>query len=444
MYRVKTILTAAVLSGLVVLNYGFNNLTIHWNALPLPVGHLLGAAALLAVLWEQRGRLRGWLREPLIWAWLVLAGFSLLHLLWDVPRFGLWAWRDASFVFEGAFLLLGFGWAVTPKDQNRFVHILIAVLVFNLAYSLTYPLGDQLAALTPIEGAFRRVALLGFYSSEDFWLIAGALLFLALRERFPTRWRYVLLLGALFQAAWSFIFQARSAYLGILLIIAVWWFFRGRGEGLRLGLFFTVAFAAFILMISLLNALGVQLQGRIGQVTPSFYLRHLSSIWLAFSQPTTEGVPALGSARWRFDVWRQALDHWLATPGTVIVGEGFGQPLIDYVLDSSGRAVPTNTVSPGQFYVAIRQPHNIHLTILARLGLLGFLVWLLMQMRVLQLFWRQLRWEPESLSLWGLCFYLYGLLVTSVQPWLEFSYGALPFFMVSGFLLQRILLKKQT
>jgi hypothetical protein len=124
MYRVKTILTAAVLSGLVVLNYGFNNLTIHWNALPLPVGYLLGAAALLSVLWEQRRRLRGWLREPLIWAWLVLIWFSLLRLLWNVPRFGLWAWRDASFVFQGAFLLLGFGWAVTPKDQNRFVHIL--------------------------------------------------------------------------------------------------------------------------------------------------------------------------------------------------------------------------------------------------------------------------------------------------------------------------------
>ncbi|RMD67366.1 hypothetical protein D6833_00275, partial [Candidatus Parcubacteria bacterium] len=362
MSKAKTFLTWATLAGLIALNYGFNNLVVRLNGLPLPIGHLLGGAALLIGAWEIRGRIREYIREPLVLAWFALLAFSLIHLLWDLSRFGLWAWRDASFVFEGVFLFLGFSWAATRQEEERFVRLLTVVLLLNLAYSLTYSLQDELAALTPMEGAFRRVSLLGHYSNQGFWLITGALFFLVLRERSGARWRGPLLLGALVQAGWSFLFQARSAYLGILLIVAVWWLFRGWRAGVRLTGFFAASFVVFLLVAQLLSAFGMPLQGRIGPVTPDFYFRHLSSVWIAIvqpspadvpAQPSPADVPALGSARWRFDVWRQALAHWLATPTTMVVGEGFGQPLIDFQIAGG---------------VVVRQPHNTHLTVLARLG----------------------------------------------------------------------------
>ena len=71
------------------------------------IGFLVLSALTLA-LPGKGAEVRLFLHEPLVRAWLVLLALTLLHLLGDAPTHGLYGIRDASFVVEGLFLLLGF------------------------------------------------------------------------------------------------------------------------------------------------------------------------------------------------------------------------------------------------------------------------------------------------------------------------------------------------
>src|ERR1700737_4454924 len=107
------------------------------------------------------------------------------------------------------------------------------------------------------------------------------------------------------------------------------------------------------------------------------------------------------------------------------IGEGFGQPFLHFENAQN---------------VVVRQPHNSHITVLIRLGALGFLAWLLMNVRILTSLLRFLRNSQRhpirhGLALWLLLFYVIGIVETTFEPWLEFSNGAVPFYFFAGFAL---------
>ncbi len=108
-------LTLAGIGGLIILNYGFANLAM-LPGIPLSLVH---AVLFVALLLAVRGRSRevgAFLKEPAVRWWLCLVGLSVLHFVFDLPRYGLLAVRDASFIFEGIFMLLGFVWIGRTSD----------------------------------------------------------------------------------------------------------------------------------------------------------------------------------------------------------------------------------------------------------------------------------------------------------------------------------------
>jgi len=47
---------------------------------------------------------------------------------------------------------------------------------------------------------------------------------------------------------------------------------------------------------------------------------------------------------------------------------------------------------------------------------------------------RERRWAlPTRFHTWLLAFYVLAMVMTTVQPWLEFSYGAVPFYVLVGY-----------
>ncbi|HEX4643686.1 MAG TPA: hypothetical protein VH161_09465, partial [Candidatus Acidoferrales bacterium] len=106
----------------------------------------------------------------------------------------------------------------------------------------------------------------------------------------------------------------------------------------------------------------------------------------------------------------------------MVVGEGFGQALINFVNEEG---------------IPVREPHNSSLTVLARLGFVGLSLWVLFLGMVVTRYIRYLRKRsaPDAIRatvLWlFLCFVLY-LMTFSVQPTLEFSHGSMPFYFLIG------------
>jgi O-antigen ligase len=122
---------------------------------------------------------------------------------------------------------------------------------------------------------------------------------------------------------------------------------------------------------------------------------------------------------WYQEVW----DRVRSSPSNLAVGEGFGQALIRF---ENMEGIP------------VRQPHNSSLTVLARLGFVGLSFWLLFIFLIIARYLEFLRMpgtsaEVSSLVVWLLCTFILSLLQASVQPSLEFSHGAAPFYFLSGF-----------
>lgn len=406
------VLTTLTLCLYIVFNYGFNNLSYF----SLPLGYLLLVLALVLCIAKFPTAIGELVKEPIFICFFALLVLSGAHLVFDFPRYGLYAVRDANFVYESVAVLLGYAWARTPDARTTLIRALKVIFILNLIYSFTYPVEDWLLANSPQSGVFRPTPLLGHYAGNSLFLVLGGLFFL-LVGRSEIRWnRVIIFLLGLIQISWSFIFQNRSMYLGILIAAIIVLLFGEAKKSVRATMYL---FASFALLLVIVQLFGVTLSGRIGEVTLQFLVEHFKSIFL------WEGTPAVGSAQWRLDLLPEVFRRWSASVQVVLFGEGFGRPLIDFVVDGA----------------EVRQPHNTHLTVLARLGLLGMVIWVSMWTWVTVLLFRSVRITKtdsdrtnHEIFLILFVFFALGMLRTSLQPWLEFTYGAVPFYFFVGYI----------
>jgi len=410
-------LAFAALLGFVVLSYGFANWAVRLFGVPLPVGHVLIGAALVLSLPGHGRELKALLRDPIARAWLLMIVLAIGHLAFDLPRYGAYAVRDASFVLEGVFLALGFMFARGESEMRLFLRMMAVLFVVNLAYALTFPFQEAIRAASPVSGIFLNVPLLGSYTHTALFLLIGSLFFLLLGKR-ATGWPLpVVVIIAVAQAGWSLVLQVRSMYLGMVLSALLLVLLGGvRSGGSRKAV---ILIAAACLLVFSVDFFDIELRGRVGKVDTEFFLSPVRSLLL---QP---GTPGLGTVKWRLDLLPDLWARWTRGITNVLVGEGFGEPLIDYV---------------GLGGVVIRAPHNTHITVAMRLGLTGLAIWIFVHARIVALLFGGLRRHRSdevlrSLYLWLLLSYLLSMLFTSVEPWLEFSFGAVPFFTLVGFVM---------
>jgi hypothetical protein len=414
------IITLVSLTGYVVLNYGFENLTVPLGPLRfLPVGELLmGAALALAVLRYRGPVLRRALQNPPVLCILALLLVALIHLAVDLPDHGMYALRDSTFSFEALFLLLGILWAVKERNIELLAKWLLFLFVVTTIYSYTFPLAEQLQTWSPTSGPFHSVPLLGNYQDIAVYLLAGAL-FCVWVAPSVVKWpSWALRTMAIAQLAGLGILQSRTMYTGIALVLVLLVFLRETKP--RSQFLSTIAWTLGVVVLAmlLLSAGGWKVQGRLGTVDLSSLTKEVKSIWPSSAESLELGHE-LDRGAWYGEVWDKA---W-SSPRHLLVGLGYGQPLIDFIADN------------GQ---PIRQPHNSTLTVFGRLGLVGLSIWLIFVFLVLKRLWnavhgaRTVEGVSCPLRLWFLAFSLLGLLDSMVQPYFEFSHSAVPFFFLVG------------
>ena len=404
----------------IILNYGFENLAFRVGPIPVVVGDTLMFGALAIVMFRYRSLLKIVATDPCFICLAVLLGLAVLHLLRDVPRFGLYAFRDASIYIESLFFFVGAIWAMEEKNIRTLLKWFVLVFLVNMFYNALYPFSMKLQSMSPQSGVFQTVPIVGSYDDSPLYLVAGALFFLWLGKRVSGMSRGVLC--AAIQLCELALLQTRSAYVGLGLILLLLLVFGEARKARQLVSVLLASVLALVVLIGVFSMAGVTVSGRVGPVDMSFLKEHAETIFMVNNQ----------SARWetdddRLDWYGQVWHRVTASTASLLWGEGFGEPLIDF---PSYRGRDSGVV--------VRQPHNTSLSVLGRLGFAGLAGWLAFHFFILRDFYNGLRARSlldgvtADLLLWFFFLYLLFMVTTSVQPLLEFSHGAVPFFFLMG------------
>jgi O-antigen ligase len=172
--------------------------------------------------------------------------------------------------------------------------------------------------------------------------------------------------------------------------------------------------ATLVLIFSLL---GLNIQGRVGEINGEFLRSYALSIFSVESANSR-----LGRDEDRIDWMRQTWNSTVANPLTLVAGQGFGKPLLDDFETESG--------------MQVREPHNAVVGVFGRLGILGVLAWVTVQLALLKRLIRgvrNLRDQRRDLILWLFVFFILALVMAMVQPAWMFSHFAVPVYFIIGF-----------
>jgi len=400
------------LTGYLVLNYGYENVAFHIGGFPIIVSYGMVYGALALAVISHQDLARKTLREPALLCVLGLLALSGLHLIVDFPAFGVWALRDCSMCFDALFLILGLIWAM-DKDSSQFLgKWLILVFALNMVYSFTLPWGEQLAAWSPTSGVFLQVPLLGSYNGAGDTLLAGAVFCICVGSYIMSRPRWLMLALVLGQLLGIAITQVRRMYLGIVVVIVILILVGEIKKFAKLFIFVPVAIGVMVLATTVG---GLEISGRIGPVNLSFFKDHIRSITGAEDTPGSDPES-------RVIMGNEAMEHFRAHP---VFGEGFGQPLLTIIDETNGAVT--------------RMPHNSSITYLARLGLVGFTVWIAFHFCIVKRFFYAYRHRDSAdrkiyaFVLWFFLYYVLFMLVSLVEAPFEFPSSAVPFYFLMGY-----------
>jgi O-antigen ligase len=403
------VLLLIALTGYMVLNRGFENLTIH-AGIPIIVSYVVMFVCLALAIFSRPDWLTRVRQEPALMCLFALLVLTFLHLVFDIPAYGIWAFRDASMIFDGVFLILGLLWAMKGSSVIPLMKWLMVIFFLNLVYGLTLPWWEAISAWSPRSGVFLSVPLFGNYVGNPFWLLVGALFYLSL-SRYVVRWpRWIILLLIMVQLFELTIHQARAMYVGFVVVLIIFVFLGESGKSKKLLFMLWPALAGVLL----LTTIGIELPGRVGPVSLDFLKEHVRSLSGAEDTPGSKG---------RFGWYDEAFVHVRAHP---VLGEGFGMVLIDF-----------NDVDHPE-HAAVRQPHNASLSILARLGAVGLIFWVAFHVYLWKAFifaFRQRRYCDKfmvDLMVWLFMTYVLFMIEASVQAEFEFPSGSIPFYFFAG------------
>lgn len=335
-----------VFVGEIVLGIGF----FEALRLPSPWYHLLRSSPILKLL-------------------LVFMGLCALRLGADLPRYRLDAVRDSSIWYYGIFAFLVAAAAVCePTFVPRLVRWYRRVLPWYFAWAPVAVALTEVDALASVYVPGTSTPINSFRYTDIAVHVGMGLAFLWLGlDRLvgarPDRSRESLVSVLGLVALLAVGSQSRGGFLAAVATLAIVAAFLPSGHRRRIALSGTVGLLA---ALALVLALDLRIEGERRDVSVQQVAANLSSL---AGEESSEDLT--GTVEWRQGFWGQVLDDLLSSRAW-LTGLGFGEILPErYEVDVGN----TNNETSAQ---PLRNVHNSHLTLLARIGFPGFALWLLL------------------------------------------------------------------
>ena len=409
-------------AGYLILNAGFEMLRIPPVGAGIPIGELVLVISLcmvdsIAVLTKMASQV--WIVPIFLW-WAL----SLTRSLYDLHVGGAWSFRDASQAIESLFLIVGFWLVNSSANLHYFFRWQRRVLIVAIFYGLLFPFAATLQKYSPsLPGMGTNSAHLFFQITNTPNILVWAACWLLIERgpsRSPVRGRE-LLAGVLVAFAVAFA-QSRTIYLGVLVVGILLFVTRS-----RLAARWTAMLLLGVLIIGAISVSGIAIKGREHKnISLDFIVSHFEAISGKASSAETEG--AAEGVPQRIGWWWSIYRKMIRSPQKIVFGLGYGIPLTDF---------------RGVGGALVREPHNSYISVIARLGVSGMLVWLLMQGALLYSWGRAYRlagrmeWFEDRSNLLLLLIFNILVLNTAIgEDGFEKPFYAIPYYLFFGIILR--------
>lgn len=360
----RNTLILLVIGAYMLLNWGFMLVRIPPVAGGgVPVGEILLLLSFCLIFKDVRW-LPSFTSNLIFVVFLMWWTLGIGRALFAVPERGMWALRDANHVIESLFLWVGFVFAGAPGAIDRLFVWLPRILGIACLFAFSYPWREQLEALSP------TITAAAGYQAPLFFQYAGtAQLVLWEAVRRLIRRAGGILVPSLLIAYAVGIFQSRTIYLQLIAVVLMLLWYRRKAFG-KIGL----ALGAGLIGVILITESGVEIKGRnLENMSIEYIVNHFVAI-VGIESPGVEG-PAAGIGQ-RLGWWENIYEKVTDSPENFLFGLGYGFPLIDF----KGPA--------GQI---VREPHNSYVSIFARIGLLGLLLFISAHILLLCSWWNSFK-----------------------------------------------------
>jgi hypothetical protein len=408
----------------IVLNSGFEMVRFPPVGPGIPIGELVLIVCLCII--STRALLPKIAKEVWILPILVWWGMSLSRALIDVSVGGAWSLRDASQAIESLYLIVGFWLVNSPGNLQYFFSWLKKLFIVIAFYGLLMPFDETLRTLSPtLHGVASGATPIFFTMTNTAQVILWSACWLLIdrpKNSSAIALRMRTLISCLL-VAFAVIFpQGRTMYIEVLAVGAILFAAKRRLAGKWL-----MILLLGVAMIGAISVSGLQLKGGRGHtISLDFIMQHFESISGSAQSEDVAGA-AEGVSR-RLGWWRHIYSEMSNSPRKMIFGLGYGMPLTDF--HALGGA-------------AVREPHNSYISVVARLGIVGFLVWFLMQASLYYSLWRsyqlcrRMQWTRDQDNL--LLLLIFGVLILIVaigEPGFEMPFNAIPYYLFFGVVLR--------
>lgn len=419
---IRNTVLLGLLSLYIVFNYGFMQVRIPPSVgSGIPIGELVLILSLLTINYLKLFPKLA--RTVCLWPFIIWWVFGIGTAFAGVPDYGMWALRDATHVIESLFLIVGFVFAAQPNAIGKFFRWLGMLSVFICIYALGYPFSDTLWRYSPvvIAGAGNQVPIFFTYTGTSA-MVLFAISYFMLFSNYRGFQSNVLWVFITFMMGFTiFLFQARTVYLQVIALLLLFALFKRRV--FKSGILILFVLAVFLITVPFLD---LQITGRLGQdVSMDFIISHFMAIGGIESEGVEGAASGVGQ---RLTWWANIFDKLLYSVKTAIIGLGFGEPLTDFLVTGG---------------VPVREPHNSYISIIGRLGLIGFISFVWMHYLLIKV-WRsahkmciKINWQEGANRLLVLLIFFVLIWVNAIgEDAFEKPFFALPYYFFWGVVLR--------
>lgn len=294
--------------------------------------------------------------------------YGICYALLGIPKYGIWALRDASHVIESLFLLLGFSYIARPKMREKFFKWLPIFLVITSLYALSFAfsLNSFLIPYAANDFTGDDISIFLTYSnSGSMLLLSASYLFIFKAQKRNFVLYYFLAMMIFFFAI--FLFQSRTIYLQSIFLFVLLLLYK------KISIVKVLSIIILLIPIFMLLSLAdINLKGRLQIFSFDFLINHLMTLSGDTNSPELEG--SAGGVSQRIEWWLNLFEIWTKNVINFIFGLGYGFPLIDFINQDS---------------IIVREPHNSYISVLARGGVLAAVMFLWMHVLLLRT-WKRL------------------------------------------------------